>query len=243
MTGKTHRAGGTLCAFAGYFLLKENGMLINGIEPIVQFAVMYPFAIWGSTVSDLDHHAESAPSKDVISMGINRVLHLTTKVRKTSKAIDPIGVFDAKHRSWQTHSDLFLGIFMFLFYQVAFVMQQNMNTNTLRMILTGLILGIISHVILDMLTPEGIWSILFVLINKVANTKLPEKIKIIPVSFIKWIGKRKLFRKLHIEPIKFFATDGPWEKLINRILWVLNFICFVLLLIELSPYKIEFNFM
>lgn len=224
MTGKTHRAGGMLCCFIGYSILQQKGLLVKDVNPLLQATVMYPFALWGSTMSDLDHHAESAPSKDIISVCINRVLHLTTNARKVNPNIDKFGILDAKHRSWQTHSFEFLAIFIYLFYQCVFVLQQTNNVIILRMVTAGLTLGVISHIILDMLTPEGIWCILFVITNKVTNSKLPEKIHIVPKS-------------------KFFATDGPWEKLIRVVLWVANFIYLLYLIYLVSPYRITFDFM
>ena len=67
MTGKTHRVGGMLCCLGGYTLLEANGMLLGDVNPLLQLTIMYPFAIYGSTVSDLDHHWQSAPSKDIVS--------------------------------------------------------------------------------------------------------------------------------------------------------------------------------
>ena len=105
MQGKTHRIGGVLCAATGYVLLSSKGLLLKDVNPLLQLAVMYPFAIYGSVMPDLDHHWESAPVRDPVSWGINKVLHLANGKSNIAK---PLKLFDAKHRSWQTHSDIFL---------------------------------------------------------------------------------------------------------------------------------------
>lgn len=234
MTGKTHRAGGMLCCFIGYSILQSKGLLVQGVSPIIQATVMYPFALWGSVLPDLDHNADSAPSKDIISVGINRVLHLSTKARQVkekvtkksapNKPFDLKNTFDARHRSWQTHSDVFLAIFIFLFIQLFSASVQTLDICILRMIISGMTLGVISHLILDMLTPEGVWSLVSIIVNKLAGKKiLKEKIQLVP-------------------DIKFFATEGPWEKLVNKVLWIMNSVYLLVLIYEMLPYRIEFNF-
>ena len=201
MTGKTHRVGGMLCCLAGYSVLESKGMLLGNVNPLLQLSVMYPFAIYGSVMSDLDHHWESAPSKDIFSWFLNKVLHITTGVSDSIKKKVPIlKVFDAKHRSWQTHSDIFLLLMCILFSKLLGLSASVADAVIIKLIFVGLILGIISHLVLDMLTPEGIWSILFVSIRKITKLKLPEKVTFVPKK-------------------KFFATDGPWENLVRKVLW------------------------
>ena len=210
MTGNTHRVGGVLSCFIGYTLLESKGLLIADVNPLLQLSVMYPFAIYGSIVSDLDHHAESAPSKDIVSVMINRVLHLSK---------DSNSPLNAKHRSWQTHSDMFLFFVMFL---ANYLLRTSLNSGDaiiIRLVSTGLLLGIISHLVLDMLTPQGVWSIILVLLHRVLGVKCREKFSFVPNT-------------------SFFATDGPWEKLINKIMWVVIIIFVIRFIYILQPYKI-----
>jgi len=234
MTGKTHRIGGILCCFAGYTILNDKGLLVSNINPLLQVTVMYPFALFGSTLPDLDHHEDSIPSRDIISVIINKVLHLSTKARKMKEKITKnadmgvLGVFDAKHRSWQTHSDLFLILFLMLFSYLISAPVQTPEIAILRMITSGLVLGVVSHYILDLLTPEGIWSLLILSLKKIFKgnkiiKNLPKKVQLVPDS-------------------EFFATDGPWEGLIRGLLWVLNIIYLVIIIYPLLPYKLEFSF-
>lgn len=193
-------------------LLKDNGMLLANVDPLLQLTVMYPFAIYGSVVSDLDHNWDSCPSKDVISFIINRVLHLSSKEGKDRKGLS--AVFDARHRSWQTHSDLFMIVMVlaagFLMNQAVYSADQAI----IRLICMGLVLGVLSHLFLDMLTPEGVWSVLSVIVSKAFNLRfLPKKVHLVPKS-------------------EFFKTGGPWENIIRWIMWV---ICFILLAIIIFP--------
>lgn len=226
MTGKTHRVGGMLCALGGYVLLQSNGLLLRNVNPLVQLAIIYPFALYGSVVSDLDHHANSIPCRDIISLFINRVFHLTSGIRGTmpDKSVGSklLSVFDAKHRSWQTHSDLFLICLIVL--AVSFMRNDytSVNSSIVLLIFTGLVLGIISHLILDMLTPEGIWCIASTLLGRLLDNKvLPRKISFVPDT-------------------KFFRTGGPWEFIVYRVLWLICIIIFLSILLDMSPFTLSF---
>ena len=225
MTGKTHRVGGMLCVLGGFTYLESKGLLLRNVNPILQLTVMYPFALYGSIVSDLDHNANSIPSKDIVSVAINRVLHLTSGLNESTGGKNKMfSILDAKHRSWQTHSDLFLIILMYALYQM--VMETKLATVESviwSLVGMGFILGVISHLILDMITPEGIWSFVLVGIGKVTGNKvIPKKIRLVPDS-------------------KFFSTGGPWESLVRNILWLCCVVLFIRLIYLMTPYRITFN--
>ena len=114
MTGKTHKVGGMLCAVSGFILLRNSNMLLPNVNEFIQLAVMYPFAMWGSTAPDLDHHWESCPDKTLPNYVVNKALHITKPLMKLTESNKSSGVYkfakmmNASHRSWQTHSDLTL---------------------------------------------------------------------------------------------------------------------------------------
>ena len=264
MTGETHKAGGMLCAIVGFCLLRENNLLLPNVNQLVQLTVMYPFCLWGSTASDLDHHWESCPSKDVFSWGVNKALHITTPLyhsldkqveRKRSlgdsagaKRLSNSGLykvskfFSASHRSWQTHSDLTLIVMLLLLYNVLHGTTgynfSAIDTSILSLILTGVCLGIIAHFILDMLTPEGVWNTAAVLLNKfVFHGKMS-------VQFEKW----------HFVPKwRCFATGSAWEMFVRKVLKFLTGVAVVYLIfwivfpgvipwiLNAIPYEITFN--
>lgn len=225
MTGKTHRVGGMLCVLGGFTYLESKGLLLRNVNPLLQLTVMYPFALYGSIVSDLDHNANSIPSKDIVSVAINRVLHLTSGLNESTGGRNKVfGLLDAKHRSWQTHSDLFLVALMYALYQM--VMETKLATVESviwSLVGMGFILGVISHLVLDMITPEGIWSFILVGISKVTGKKLiPKKLRLVPDN-------------------KFFSTGGPWESLVRNILWICCVVLFIRLIYLMTPYRITFN--
>lgn len=225
MTGKTHRVGGMLCVLGGFTYLESKGLLLRNVNPLLQLTVMYPFALYGSIVSDLDHNANSIPSKDIVSVAVNRVLHLTSGLNESTGGRNKVfGLLDAKHRSWQTHSDLFLVALMYALYQM--VMETKLATVESviwSLVGMGFILGVISHLVLDMITPEGIWSFILVGISKVTGKKLiPKKLRLVPDS-------------------KFFSTGGPWESLVRNILWICCVVLFIRLIYLMTPYRITFN--
>lgn len=223
MTGKTHRVGGTLGCLVGFSVMQSKGLLINGVNPLTQLLVMYPFAVYGGVFSDLDHNAHSIPSKDMFSVGVNKLLHLTTPMRKASgKELSfPLSVFDAKHRSWQTHSDLFL-ISLLILYNSVIHMGYSANTIMLSTVLVGFILGVVSHIVLDMLTTEGIPSVILQLASRLFNVRLPKKLRFVP--------------KLSI-----FATDTKWEHFIKYLMSVISILLSVRLVYLASPYRLVFN--
>ena len=221
MEGKTHRIGGALCCLGGYSLLSKNGMLLGDVNPLLQLVIMYPFAIYGSVLPDLDHAWESCPCKDIASYGVNKVLHLTTPIAKaTGNDSFPLSLFNARHRSWQTHSDLSL---------IALVMLSNWLLNSsvttadlaiLRLISCGLILGVVSHLVLDILTPEGVWSTVKILISTCTKYK-------------------KVSKKFSVVPnTPFFRTGGSWELIIRKILWVMCIIFAINIVLSFSSYEL-----
>lgn len=225
MTGKTHRVGGMLCVLGGFTYLESKGLLLRNVNPLLQLTVMYPFALYGSIVSDLDHNANSIPSKDIVSVAINRVLHLTSGLNESTGGRNKMfGLLDAKHRSWQTHSDLFLVALMYALYQMVIETKlATVESVIWSLVGMGFILGVISHLVLDMITPEGIWSFILVGISKVTGKKLiPKKLRLVPDS-------------------KFFSTGGPWESLVRNILWICCVVLFIRLIYLMTPYRITFN--
>lgn len=144
--GKTHRAGGTAFVMVGFEVMRQKGLLIPDVNPLLQLAVMYPVAQWASTLPDLDHHWDSVGSKTPVNWIVHKLLHLTRP----------------KHRSWQTHSILFSGGILLLLY--SFVTLGNkvyaeatpMDWIIMRMLMMGFILGYASHLFLDAINPSGI---------------------------------------------------------------------------------------
>ena len=219
MEGKTHRVGGVLGVVAGYLVMSNKGLLLEDVNPILQLAVMYPFAIYGSVVPDLDHNWNSAPVKDPISWGINKILHLTTgKISPNHRnGFNPLSIFNAKHRSWQTHSLEFLIILIGIVYYAGTI-GISIDSIILRLILNGFTLGVISHLILDALTPDGI---LVAIPTIISGSKVT--ISLVPKSGI-------------------FVTGGPWERLVRTVMWVIVIVLFMYIAYLMCPYQLTFNF-
>lgn len=241
MTGKTHKMGGFLCSVVGFSLLKQNGLLIDGVNEGLQWLVMYPFCYWGSVASDLDHNSHAIPLRDPPSLILNKALHATAPLRrmleKSGDTKSPLykfaKTFDASHRSWQTHSDLTLFLVLYMLYSV---LGGKFNIGAvdsvlLSLILMGVGLGLVAHFILDMLTTDGVWSILLVVLGKSVrkiNPRIkhfPEKLRIVP----RW---------------HFFRTGDSWELFVQKVLRVLSVVGAIYLiwtifgLGSLIPYEI-----
>lgn len=215
MQGATHRRGGELAALASGVLMMRAGYVLDNIHPLIQFVAMYPFAQYGAKWGDLDHHRGSIPFQDAVSVAMHKVLHLTTGVRKRMKkgtlTYKLLGLFDAKHRSWQTHSDLTLILFLGLTVYLSGTANSGLNNQEalMRLIGTGFSLGVAAHIILDCLTPEGCWSVAGLFLKQFLGVKgVPTKFSFVPDKH-------------------YFATGGPWERKVNS---VMKWVCYALLL-------------
>lgn len=172
MLGKTHRAGGVAFMMVGFEYMRMKGMLTPEIHPLLQLSIMYPVSQWASTLPDLDHHWESVGAKTPVNKIVHFLLHLTRP----------------KHRSWQTHSLLVTGGFIFLLHTLILYWEQvfgfaafnSIEGLIIRMLLVGFELGLASHLALDALNPKGI------------HLYPGFKIRLVPKT-------------------SFFATGGPWE--------------------------------
>jgi membrane-bound metal-dependent hydrolase YbcI (DUF457 family) len=144
--GKTHRAGGTFAMLLTFTIMKQKGLLLPEVNDFVQLAVMYPICSWGSIAPDLDHGKDSIPDKDPISIFINKLLRLS----------------GSKHRSWQTHCILLTGGLLFILFMLLHLgsiylpVENSWDWKIIRMLLTGLSVGIASHLILDMFSTAGV---------------------------------------------------------------------------------------
>lgn len=243
MTGETHKLGGFVCSVVGFAVLRENGLLLKDVHEGLQWLMIYPFCYWGSVASDLDHNTHAIPMKDPPSRIVNGALHLTAPLEKALKdggdtksfLYKFARLFNAHHRSWQTHSDLTLFALLFLLNRVVhgdFGLSA-VSSLFLSIVIVGVSIGLIAHFILDMLTTDGVWSVLLVVLGRVIrkfNPRLkyfPEKLRLVPRSSL-------------------FKTGDKWEKFVQKVLRILN-VCATLYLVwtvfnigSLIPFKITF---
>lgn len=240
MTGKTHRVGGMLGGLVGFSLLKSQGMLVSGVSEPLQLVMMYASSMYGSILSDMDHEWESCPTHDAMSWVLWKVLHLTTPIRRFlskggkirkwlyKKLKLPLEFFDSKHRSWQTHSDLVLLLIVWLTVNLPKKIGTSIDGMLITIIGEGILFGLISHLFLDMLTTDGIWSFLL------APLKL-----LMPVDK-KDIKEHLVRLSLVPKDVKFFTTkdsNSPWEKVCRWIMNVFIIIFAVRILYLWSPYR------
>ena len=200
MMGRTHRVCGGLVALGGYIAFKKAGMLDPNINDITELITIYAASYYGSVAADNDHVWESSPLKDPFSWLLNKILHLTTPIRKKMEEMGKrksityslLGVFDARHRSWQTHSELPL----ILIGMALYLMPRGFEWTMLM----GFGLGYLSHALMDMLSVGGYNIVIFQIANKILKRQvLPPKIRLVPRN-------------------SFFATGGRFEEGVYRVL-------------------------
>ena len=235
MEGKTHRIGGTVCAMAGFVTLKDSGYLLSSelISPALQFLVIYTAGIYGGMWPDNDHHWESSPLKDPASWLQNKVMHIanapykrldekmSSKQKKRSMLYKTLKFMRCIHRSWQTHSEFTLLMILWLMMSPTLLGFTGRFDSVLwLLIVTGFGLGVISHIILDMLTTEGVRFALGVFI-KVFFPSAP------------------IFTTIRLVPgISAFKTGSEWEMAIRKALSLIQYALLIMVLLDLAGVSI-----
>lgn len=235
MEGKTHRIGGTVCAMAGFVTLKDSGYLLSSelISPALQFLVIYTAGIYGGMWPDNDHHWESSPLKDPASWLQNKVMHIanapykrldekmSSKQKKRSMLYKTLKFMRCIHRSWQTHSEFTLLMILWLMMSPTLLGFTGRFDSVLwLLIVTGFGLGVISHIILDMLTTEGVCFALGVFI-KVFFPSVP------------------IFTTIRLVPgISAFKTGSEWEMAIRKALSLIQYALLIMVLLDLAGVSI-----
>lgn len=229
MKGNTHQLGGVSAGLAGCILLTVGDTSIaKEMSPILAYPIIYIFSMIGSKLPDQDHNDNAIPFRDPLGKSIYYLLHATSKLRKYHRPGTTqhklLGIADSRHRSWQTHSDLTLFGLLWLIWYLCFSGMESVgvvNSSLIQVVIGGIALGVLSHLILDAITPKGIWLIAGLMVNTVFGRHiLPMKFRLIP--------KRS-----------FFATGGPWEDIVNRFLTLFNRLLFLVLVFLLLDYYLN----
>lgn len=160
MLGRTHYVGGAIAGLGAIQYLSSMGLMIPDVPFLVQCAITYPAASYGSVFLDFDQSEESIPIKSPMSMLVHDTL---------------IGL-GARHRTWHTHGLDFIGGLCFLAIVLAtfgpiffarlagyglpledFVLFfSSLGFAILRLMVIGFCFGVLSHLVLDMFTRAGI---------------------------------------------------------------------------------------
>ena len=174
MTGKTHVLGGMALGLGGFLCMRSAGMLIPDINEQLQVCIILPYAIWSSTVPDLDQDRESVGQKNPLNLFIQKIFKLT----------------GAKHRSVKSHVVPMLISFVLYLLSAFNFIWSNLNgteISILNLITLGLFLGFLSHFILDIMTKEGIT------INGIAIRVVPDSSVFCTGSYYEIIVRRVLY--------------------------------------------------
>lgn len=192
----------------------------------------------GALFPDLDSNWKTLKNKTKLKWVINKLIHIT----------------GGKHRSWQTHSldiCLLVGIagYVLLYKGKSLNIFSDSDYEVALIILIGFILGWISHLFSDMLTPNGIRLLFF---SKFKLSVVPRAFKKNNISalFIVFISLGIIL--LHFQnqygiificigfilfclSIKYsnvkFSTGSQWEVFFYKTIKILNFIMAILSII------------
>lgn len=227
MMGKTHKAGGVLCALAGIQVINSITPLASDISPIIQFMVAYPFCMWGSTAPDLDHAWSNVEDKNPINYGIHKVLHVFNEVcdkaemlgnRKNFKLLK---ILACSHRSWQTHSELTMLLLLVIRSLVlvgllGFIGISGVNKDLVVLIVNGIIMGVGAHLFLDLFTVDGLKIVSLTLIKGIFVSVMKHKLTPVKAVTFRLVPKMDLFST---------GTDEgrEYEKNVRKVLTVTTY--------------------
>ena len=143
MTGKTHVVGGNVFALGSYILMKKTGLLVDSVWEPLQLGIILPYATWASTLPDLDQNNKNRVETNPVNTAIQ----------------DLFRVIQAGHRSVKSHVApcIIVGVLCVMsILGKSFFNLNQISTNILFLVLTGLFCGLLSHLILDLCTSDGI---------------------------------------------------------------------------------------
>ena len=183
MTAPTHKQFSITWAALGALLLYL--MEMTEINFYLSLLIMIQMGKAGALFPDLDHNWHSVKEKNVLTWVVNKLLSIT----------------GAKHRSWQTHS-LDIAILLTILsirlpinlYETGVL--SNANKEVLGVILLGFMVGWLSHLFSDMLTPGGVRILFF----------YKKTLEFVP---------RKLLGFS-------FSTGSLWEDMVFRVVQIVN---------------------
>ena len=141
MTGKTHVVGGNVFALGSYILMKKTGLLVDSVWEPLQLGIILPYATWASTLPDLDQNNKNRVETNPVNTAIQ----------------DLFRVIQAGHRSVKSHVApcIIVGVLCVMsILGKSFFNLNQISTNILFLVLTGLFCGLLSHLILDLCTSD-----------------------------------------------------------------------------------------
>lgn len=144
MTEKTHAVGSLVFATGAFLIMDKCNMLDTQIVKIVQYGIITPYALWGAQIPDFD---QDNPNR-IVTNPVNRLI------------MDLFKVLGAKHRGIISHVlPIFLSGIVCLLMQLSVITfgMHKLSLDVLHLMLLGLFLGLLSHLILDMCTKDGIY--------------------------------------------------------------------------------------
>ena len=143
MTSKTHVLGGMAFGIGGYLYTQKMGLTIDGVSPILQLGIILPYAIWSSTLPDLDQDNDSVAFQSPLNLGIQKFFN----------------VIGAGHRSAKSHVyPMLVSCVCYLLCLRGVMIQYIAGVSgvILQLILLGMFLGLFSHFLLDIMTESGV---------------------------------------------------------------------------------------
>lgn len=143
MTGRTHVLGGTAFALGGFLCLKAGDVLIPDVSDMLQLGIIMPYAIWSSTLPDLDQNKSETALHSPINLVIQKFFAL----------------IKAGHRSAKSHVIpviLSALLYMALTFNVVGNSLNGTEISIAGLMCLGFLLGVLSHFILDCMTRKGL---------------------------------------------------------------------------------------
>lgn len=143
MTSKTHVLGGMVFGVGGYLYTQALGMTITDVTPVLQLGMILPYAVWSSTLPDLDQDNSEVAAQSPFNLVIQKFFN----------------AIKAGHRSARSH--IYPMLISFVAYLILLRIMVGGNIRDAESVMSGLIvqgifLGLFSHFVLDIMTEAGV---------------------------------------------------------------------------------------
>lgn len=130
-------------ALGGFMYLEASNLLLPDVNEVLQLGIIMPYAIWSSTIPDLDQDKDSTAQNSPINFVIQKFFNLV----------------GAGHRSYKSHIiPVIVSLLAYFAIAFNFIFKAFNGTEItiVGLITLGLFLGLGSHMLLDMATKDGL---------------------------------------------------------------------------------------
>lgn len=224
---KTHRVGGLLGGLVGYTLLKQGNLLMKDVFGLSLLIITYFSSLYGTCIPELSHRNWcDIPYKGILSWLLWKIFSLPVTIialiqqNRGKSSIKTATNLNIDSGKWVTHSDIFLCLSMVVIFNLLSFKPNSIDSCLLISICVGLLCGVVSHLLVDVLSGDGIYSLLL-FARRVLNK-----------------GKGEVKFKFQPKGI----NSKVWRNIVTYLIIFLSIFLLIRLVYLCQPYRIVLSF-